>query len=115
MIKFLKKNCDNEEPSCIKIRTMCNRLYLYPLITTFCFIFATIHRMYQIFALSNEKDRTAESNRMEMVLYLLHGMFISIRGFLYFIIYGCDAKVKDELSQLIGKCFRKEEQGYVNI
>jgi hypothetical protein len=92
---------------------MCQRLTLYPLITTICFTFATIHRAYQIFDLKSDVDRnielTPEQLRIEIILYLLHGMFISFRGFLYFIVYGFDEKVKQELVYIFGSiCKRKK-------
>jgi hypothetical protein len=121
VIRFLRQNCDSSDVRCIRIRNMCNRLYLYPLITLICFTFATIHRSYQIFNLKvdldSNLDLTTEQVRIEIILYLLHGMFICFRGFLYFLVYGFDEKVKKELVYIFGKVFKKrdKDKDYVNL
>jgi hypothetical protein len=47
----------------------------------------------QIFYILRIKDKKpTEALRLEVVLYLLHGMFICSRGFIYFLLYGCDKK-----------------------
>jgi hypothetical protein len=118
VIRFLRRNCDSDDVHCHRIRSMCQRLYLYPIITTICFTFATIHRFYQIFGLKpdvdGDNDPSTEQLRVEVILYLLHGMFITFRGFLYFIVYGFDEKVKKELIMIFGR-FCKKRQRYVSL
>jgi hypothetical protein len=99
-IAFLKSNCDYEDPCSRKIRKMINKLYMYPFLSAVCFLFATIHRAYQIFFIkNNEIEKTPGFYRLEVILYLFHGIFISIRGFIFFIIYGCNSKVKKEVKK----------------
>ena len=99
VVKFLRDACYVNEPECEKIKKMCSRLYLYPFVITICFTFGTIHRFYQKISFSYvDKDNMNEHKfivRLEVVLYLLHGMFMSSRGFLIFVVYGYDAKVRN--------------------
>lgn len=97
-IAFLKDNCNFEDQSSRKIKKMVNKLYLYPILSGACFLFATIHRGYQIFYIKNvQYEKTDRSYNLELIFYFFHGIFISIRGFIFFIIYGCDSKVRKEI------------------
>lgn len=115
VIKFLKSNCDPDDKFCWKIKRMCNKLYMYPLISAFCFLFATVHRMYEIFYFKNTNIQIGKgAYRLEIVLYLLHGMFINFRGFLFFLVYGCDNKVRREFKyfcEKIKRIFIKKKRG----
>jgi hypothetical protein len=107
VIKFLKSNCEPDDKNCEKIKQMCNKLYVYPLISAICFLFATVHRMYEIFYIKNQDVHPGlDAYRLEFALYLLHGIFITFRGFLFFIVYGCDKKVRKEFSYCIYKMKR---------
>jgi len=94
VINFLKNSCDIEDNNYRRIRKMINKLYLYPIISIFCWVVATVHRFLQIF-LDDDNDNN-KTNRLELIFSILHGIFLSIRGFLFFVVYGCDAKVRKE-------------------
>jgi hypothetical protein len=104
VVKVLNSCCETKDENCQRIKKMVRKLYTYPLVSAFCFTFATIHRMYQIFYIMNSNNKPGpEAYRLEIILYLLHGMFISFRGFIYFLLYGCDKKVKSEMKYLAAR------------
>jgi hypothetical protein len=112
-ISHLKGNIIPDDEDNRKIRKMINKLYLYPIVSGLCFSFATVHRVYQIFYILNDKYvKSNESYRLEIILYLFHGIFMNIRGVLFFVIYGCDLKVRKEFKKIVSwlclKIFRKD-------
>jgi hypothetical protein len=105
VISYLKSNCDYEDPNSRKIRKMINKLYLYPILSGVCFLFATIHRAYQLYYIRNDDYvKTPGDYRWEIIFYLFHGIFNSIRGFIFFIIYGCNSKVLKEMRGMLRLC-----------
>jgi len=108
VIRVLKSCVDESDMFCSRIKKMVYKLYMYPLVSAACFVFATMHRMYQIFYISrqNRDKLPTEALRLEVVLYLLHGMFICSRGFIYFLLYGCDKKGKETMKIILGKVYK---------
>ena len=119
VIKVLKSCFDENDKFCKRIKKMVYKLYMYPLVTGFCFAFATVHRMYQMFYIrSPNVTPTIEAYRLEVILFLLHGMFISIRGFIYFFLYGLDKKVKSEmryLASIVYRCICRKNPTWFNL
>lgn len=117
VIAFLKSNCDAEDKnSWKKLKSMCNKLYMYPIISMVSFFFATVHRMYQIFYLRSRIDNIGkEEMRLEVILYLFHGICNALRGFLYFIFYGCDEKVRRELKRIFYQYIMRKERDEIEF
>jgi hypothetical protein len=120
VVKVLKSCVDETDVFCRRIKIMVYKLYMYPLVSALCFVFATIHRMYQIFYIARTDDDNipTEAYRLEVILYLLHGMFNSSRGFMFFVLYGCDEKGKWEMKCIIVKVFRfvfKKEPEWLSL
>lgn len=44
---------------------------------------------------------------------LVNGLYSNIRGFLFFLVIGCQNNVKAELSKIYGKFFRNENSLFV--
>lgn len=117
VVKFLKESCDLNDPKCDRIRRMCYRLYMYPFVITICFFFATFHRIYQkiIYSYVGVNDTNVKAYksfiRFEVILYLLHGMFMNVRGFLIFVVYGFDSKVRDVVREQISNmlCWKNKK------
>ena len=110
-LRYLKTYCYNEQDKKCELRkNLCRRIFNYPIIIFVCFGFYTCHKIYKNWLLTQDNlDVQEYLIRFELILMLISGILTNIRGFLFFIVFGCQNNVKAELVIFYNYFLRKKD------
>lgn len=71
-----------------KIKKMINKLYVYPIMAVLIWVVASSSRVYEFFYYQiDDIKRTDTQKLIRLILYTLHAVVMSLRGFIYTLVY----------------------------
>ena len=95
--RYFKKLISNSQENNFNVQKSNLKLQYFPIVLIFCWSFATIHRIYNIFS---------SKNTIDFYLEFFHVTFISLNGFFNALIYG----INNKILQLIKSKFKSFRQ-----